>query len=193
MVRRALFVDRDGVLVRDVGLVTRAAELELLAGVPRALARARAAGYLVVVVTNQAVVARGLVTETELAALHAALDALVVAAGGYAPDAYYACPHHPHATLEAYRVACACRKPRPGLLLRAAAEHGLDLAASVTVGDRLTDIEAGHAAGTRTVQVLSGAHAAAPIVTLEAPPAGLAPDHTCRDLEEAVAWMLRES
>jgi D-glycero-D-manno-heptose 1,7-bisphosphate phosphatase len=120
------------------------------------------------------------------------MRSLLEAAGAPPLDAVYFCPHHPEATLPEYRVICDCRKPRPGLLLRAAGEHGLDLGASFMVGDRLTDIAAGAAAACRTVLVQTGRHAEPPIVAAEPPAAPCRPDHTCPDLPAAAAWILGE-
>ena len=138
--RRAVFLDRDGVINRAIVRQGKphppsaVSELEILAGVPDALARLRAAGFRLIVVTNQPDVARGTQTRAQVEALHAVL--------------------HSHLPLDEFRVCyhddadgCACRKPQPGLLLEAAREHGLSLAASFIVGDRWRDIEAGQRAG----------------------------------------------
>jgi D-glycero-D-manno-heptose 1,7-bisphosphate phosphatase len=189
-VRSAIFLDRDGVLVEDVDRVTHPDEFRVLDGVPAALKRLRAAGFLLIMVSNQPIVARGLVTESVLDALNEALNGQLKATGGPGLDAIYVCPHHPHADVSAYRVACDCRKPRPGLLLSAAADHALDLAASVMVGDRQTDVAAGAAAGCRTVLVETGKHVDPPITTLEPLPPDLTPDHVCADLAAAADWVL---
>ena len=144
------------------------------------------------IVSNQAAVARGLLTEGELAALHGAILDEIVASGGPRLDAVYYCPHHPEAVLPEYRVACQCRKPRPGMIVQAAAEHGLDLPASFLVGDRLSDIAAGAAAGCRTLLVTCGRHDAPPIATVDPPAAACRPDHTCPDLQAAARWILKQ-
>jgi D-glycero-D-manno-heptose 1,7-bisphosphate phosphatase len=186
---RAVLLDRDGVLVADGGLLTDAGELRLLPGVPAALARLAAAGWRLAVVTNQPVVARGLIDEDGLAAIHRHLTGLIIAAGGPQLDGIFACPHHPEATLPAYRQACVCRKPRPGLLLAAARELDLDLAASWMVGDRPSDIAAGRAAGCRTIQVETGKHNETPIRG-DGYQAGTEPEHRCADLAAAAALIL---
>ena len=186
---RAVLLDRDGVVIRDVELLTDPREVQLLPGVPTALVRLRLAGFALLVVTNQTVVARGLATLDDVGRVNAAMLQQIVAAGGPQLDGVYVCPHHPHADVPEYRVACDCRKPRPGLLRAAAAERGLDLGASFVVGDRMTDVAAGAAVGARTVLVHSGRHADAPIVMLDALPADLRPDHECAGLEEAAAWI----
>jgi D-glycero-D-manno-heptose 1,7-bisphosphate phosphatase len=184
---RALFLDRDGVVMRDDER-PGPRELALLPGAAAAIRAARAAGFRVFVVTNQTAVARGLMTEDDVHAVHARLGAELAREGAIV-DAFYVCPHHPNATLPAYRVACACRKPRPGLLLAAAADHDLDLAASVMIGDRSSDVAAGKRAGCRTVLVESGMHRAPPI---ESPDRfdDAVPDATAPDLAAAVRTLL---
>jgi D-glycero-D-manno-heptose 1,7-bisphosphate phosphatase len=187
---RAVLLDRDGVLVPDDGVLTDPARLTLLPGAAAALARLEAAGWRLAVVTNQPVVARGLIDETGLATVHRRLIELILAEGGPRIDGIYACPHHPEATLPAYRVACDCRKPRPGLLLRAAHDLALDITACWMVGDRPSDIAAGRAAGCRTILVESGRHRDPPIRG-SGYEAGTEADHRCRDLSEAAGIILR--
>jgi D-glycero-D-manno-heptose 1,7-bisphosphate phosphatase len=205
LLRAAVFLDRDGVLIEDRGLLVDAAGIRILPGVPAALRKLKEAGFFLAVVSNQAVVARGLISPRDLDALNTRIRDLLQAAGAPPLDAAYFCPHHPEAALPQYRVVCDCRKPRPGSLLRAAREHGLDLAASFMVGDRMTDIAAGAAAGCRTVLVQTGRHDAPPIVTALTPGYPLAgaspggrgeegcrPNHTCADLPAAAEWILGE-
>jgi D-glycero-D-manno-heptose 1,7-bisphosphate phosphatase len=153
--RPAIFLDRDGVLIEDAHYVGSPDRVRLLPGAAESVAALNRAGWPVVVVTNQAGVARGLFPAAAVDVVHAHLRSLL---SGYRArvDAFYFCPHHPEAELEALRVGCDCRKPRPGMLLQAAAELGLDLAASWMVGDRVSDLEAGAAAGARTILVRTG-------------------------------------
>jgi D-glycero-D-manno-heptose 1,7-bisphosphate phosphatase len=148
--RRGLFLDRDGTLCVLVPYIRDPARVELLPGVANALARARAAGWHPVVVTNQSGIARGLMTRAEVDAVHAALDRLL-AAHGAAVDGYFICPHHPD-----HSGACGCRKPAPGLVQTAARVLGLDLRRSALVGDTIEDVQAGAAAGCRTFLVGTG-------------------------------------
>ncbi len=188
--RRGIFLDRDGVLVEDAGPVTRLDQFRLLPGVPAALARLKQAGYLLLMASNQSVVARGLASEAELHELHRQLSCLLVDAGGPGLDASYFCPHHPNADLPAYRSECDCRKPRPGLLWRGAADFGLDLSECFMIGDRLTDVAAGRRAGCRTILVQTGQHDAPLIATVDPWDPSTAPDHVCRDLLSATDWIL---
>jgi len=187
--RRAVFLDRDGVLVEDRNLLVAAEAIRILPGVPAALASLRAGGFLLVVVSNQAVVARGLLDEDGVRGLQAEIQRRLVQAGAPELDGFYFCPHHTRATLERYRQDCACRKPRPGLLLQAAGELGIDPAASFMVGDRVTDLLAGAAAGCRTILVQTGQHEAPPIETLE-PVREIRPDFVCPGLPGAAGWIL---
>ena len=187
--KRAVLLDRDGVVIRDVELLTDPRDVELLTRVPAALLRLRLAGFALIVVTNQTVVARGLATLDDVRRVNAAMMQQIVDAGGPRLDGVYVCPHHPHADLPEYRIACDCRKPRPGLLHAAAGERGLDLGASFVVGDRMSDVAAGAAVGARTVLVRSGRHSDPPIVMVDALPADLSPDHECAGLDEAAAWI----
>jgi D-glycero-D-manno-heptose 1,7-bisphosphate phosphatase len=184
------FMDRDGVLIEDVHLLVRPDQVRLAPGAASALAALRRGGFRVVVVTNQTVVARGLAEEKDVDRVHAEIDRQLAAAGPGRIDAYYVCPHHPNATRPAYRIDCDCRKPKPGLLLRAAAEHGIDLRASFMIGDRITDVIAGRVAGCGTIMVETGAHLEPPIETGEPIDPTVKPDRTCRDLAEAAAFIL---
>ena len=190
--KRAVFLDRDGVLVEDAGLIVKPEQLKLLPGATEALQPLHRAAFSLVVVSNQAAVARGLIQETDVSQINARLERLLQMAGGPPLDGWYFCPHHPNATLAAYRVDCDCRKPRPGLLLRAALELALDLPASFMVGDRITDVIAGQRAGCRTVLVRTGMHLAPLIETVEPVDASMHPDHTCGSLAEAAEWILRK-
>ncbi len=153
--RPAVFVDRDGTLNREVNYLTRPDELRLLPGAADAIARLRQAGYAVVVVTNQSAVARGLITEDDLESIHNELRRQL-GCDRVELDGVYYCPHHPEHGAASYRMDCNCRKPRPGLLLRAASDLNLDLKRSVMVGDKLIDLQAGWNAGCRAALVLTG-------------------------------------
>ncbi|MBN1531199.1 MAG: HAD family hydrolase [Spirochaetes bacterium] len=157
--RRAVFFDRDGVLTVDKGVERNIREMELYPAAADTIAFMRSSGFLIFVVTNQPVVARGLVSEDDLRDHFRLFEReLLLRNPDAVVDMIYYCPHHPSANLERYRVLCECRKPKPGMLLRAAREFGVDLASSYMVGDRITDIVAGAAAGCRTVQCLTGKH-----------------------------------
>ncbi len=151
----AVFLDKDGTLIDDVPYNVDPARVQLAPTAAEALPILHAAGYQLVVVSNQSGVARGLFNEAALDGirrrLHDLLAELDVPLAGF-----YYCPHHPEGSVPAYATACACRKPQPGLLRRAAAELDIDLAKSWLVGDILDDIEAGRRAGCRTVLIDNG-------------------------------------
>lgn len=148
----AVFLDKDGTLVEDVPYNVDPARIVLVPGAAAGLRRLAGLGYRLFVVSNQAGLALG---RFDAAALERAWRHLagMLAAQGVVLDGFYHCPHHPQGTNAALAMACTCRKPAPGLLLRAAAEHGIDLASSWMVGDILHDVEAGRRAGCRTVLV----------------------------------------
>ena len=185
MARAAVFLDRDGVLMHDVEIVTRKEDVQLYPYAAGAARRLRDAGFVLVVVTNQPVVARGLCSEADVDAVHAFIQEKL----GGVIDRYSFCPHHPKATLEAYRAICECRKPRAGMLRDAAKSLHIDLARSFMVGDRPSDIAAGRRAGCRTVLVETGKHVSPPIESPDRP-VSLVPDWTCANLEEAAEWIL---
>lgn len=186
----AVLLDRDGVLIEDVHLLSQPGDIRIPAGVPQALQQLKEEGFLLIVISNQTVVARGLLSEEGVRGLQAQVECRLTEEGAPPLDGFYFCPHHPNATLPSYRVACECRKPRPGLLLRAAREKDIDLSASFVIGDRLTDIMAGARAGCRTVLVETGAHVAPFIETSEPIDITISPDYICRNLAEAARWVL---
>jgi len=190
MANRAVFLDRDGTLIEEVGYATRPEQIRILGGVARALARLAAAGYKLVVVTNQSGIARGFLTEDDLNRFHQALDDHLGLLGARV-DVYYTCPHHPDPA-EAVRpelaVDCQCRKPRPGLILQAARDLGLDLAESWLVGDTWRDIEAGQAAGVQTIKL-----PAIPSHDGPRPPQVQPPTAEAASLERAADMILQSS
>lgn len=152
MMHPAIFLDRDGTLVESRHYPTEPDQLVLYPGVAAELRRLQAAGFRLVLITNQAGVALGLIQPQQLERMHAHLRA-ELRREGVKLDAIYVCPHHPNGTVPELAIACDCRKPKPGMLSRAAAELALDLSQSWFVGDILDDIEAGNRAGCRTVLV----------------------------------------
>jgi D-glycero-D-manno-heptose 1,7-bisphosphate phosphatase len=144
--RRAAFLDRDGVINIDRGYVARVADFEFVPGVVGACRRLAEASFALVVITNQSGIGRGLYAEADFQALSAWLRWEMAEAGAPLAGIYH-CPHHPTDALGEFRRKCDCRKPAPGLLLRAAQELGLDLARSVMFGDKHSDLQAAAAAG----------------------------------------------
>lgn len=184
--QKAIFLDRDGVINEDIDLIHHSEQLKVYPYVPSAIRRINQSDYLSIVVTNQSVVARGLASITDLDRIHAEMDYQLAAGSAFVDDLYY-CPHHPDKGFEGevpeLKTECECRKPKPGMLLKAAERYNINLEESWIIGDRYADIEAGHRAGCTTVGVLTGN--------------GLrntmrAPDFTFQNLAEAVDFILNE-
>lgn len=146
MSRKAAFIDRDGVLNEERAFVHRIEDFAFLPGAVEALRLLKSAGYLLVVITNQSGIARGLYSESDYLALTGHMREQLASAG-VTLDAIEYCPHLPDARVARYRVECECRKPKPGMLTRAIRALDIEVGASFLVGDRLSDMEAGRAAG----------------------------------------------
>lgn len=184
-VRRAVFLDRDGTLLEEGNYVDRLDRLVFFPYTVDAVRALNEADFAVVVVTNQSGVARGMYPESFVTEAHRYIDERLRAGGAHV-DGYYYCPHHPEGTVADLRQDCDCRKPRPGQLLRAAADLRLDLPRSFMVGDRWKDIEAGKAVGARPVLVRTG-------YGREAEDANPDDDTEVVDnLIQAVTWILRQ-
>ena len=150
--QKAVFLDRDGTINQYVGFLTKPEQFELIPEVPAAIKLINKSGYLAIVVTNQPVIARGDCTWEGLQMIHDKMETELGKAGAFL-DGIYVCPHHPDKGFEGerpeYKVACDCRKPSPGLILRAAQDFNIDLSQSIMIGDSDNDIEAGRQAGLR--------------------------------------------
>jgi D-glycero-D-manno-heptose 1,7-bisphosphate phosphatase len=153
--KKAVFVDRDGTLNVEKNYLYRVEDFEFIPGVLEAIRRLRDSGFLVIVVTNQSGVARGYFTLAEVDALHRHIQN-ELKKSGTCIDGFYVCPHHPTEGVGEYRRECDCRKGEPGLLLRAAAEHHIDLLGSYMIGDKVADVEAGERAGCKPLLVMTG-------------------------------------
>lgn len=157
--QKAIFLDRDGTINKYVGFLRNINDFELIDGVAEAIRKINESGYLAVVVTNQPVIARGEVSFEELEEIHNKMETLLGKEGAYL-DAIYYCPHHPHKGYEGERpelkIDCDCRKPKPGMLLKAAADFNIDLSRSWMVGDGENDIQAGINAGCKTALLSNG-------------------------------------
>ena len=186
MSRPAVFLDRDGTLLEEAGYLDRLDRLIFFPFTIDAVRLLNRAGFAVVVVTNQAGIARGIFKESFVAEAHRHITERL-AAGGARIDAFYYCPHHPEAVVKEFRQTCGCRKPNPGMLTRAAADLDLALDRSFVVGDRWHDLEAGARVGARTLLVRTGYGK-----TEEAAPRPqLRPAAIVENVMEAVSWILR--
>ncbi len=157
--QKAIFLDRDGTINKYVGFLQDIDSFELLPGVIEAVKKINASGYLAIVVTNQPVIARGEISVPELREIHNKMETLLGEGGAYLDGVYY-CPHHPHRGFEGevieLKIECDCRKPKPGMLLKAAKDFNIDISQSWMIGDSENDVEAGKAAGCRTVLIGDG-------------------------------------
>ena len=184
--RSAVFLDRDGTLAEEAGYLSSLERLHIFPYAIDAVRLLNRAGFVIVVITNQAGIARGIIKETFVGETHAHI-AQRFAEGGARIDAFYYCPHHPKGIVEGFIGACDCRKPQPGMLRRAADDLDLDLASSFVVGDALRDVEAGKAVGARAVLVRTGYGA----TEYARPDRHVEPDAIVDNLMGAVAWILR--
>lgn len=184
--KRAVFLDRDGTLTQDLGFVHRPDDLQLLDNVVAGLRRMSAAGFGLYITTNQSGIARGYFSEADMHVFNAALRERL-RAEGVDIEAIYYCPFHPKGSVEFYRQDSPLRKPRPGMILQAAAEHQLALPASFAIGDKKSDILAGQAAGCRTILVRTGARGAGE------PDLQATPDFIAPHLLAAAEWIERDA
>ena len=155
MKQRAVFIDRDGTMSEEVGYINHSSRFRLFPYTATAIKHLNESGWLAIVVTNQAGVARGYFSEDMIDTVHAQMTKDVTANGGRI-DAIYYCAHHPSVGEPPYRVACDCRKPQPGLINRAAEKFDVDLSSSWMIGDRYSDVELARNAGVKSMFVLSG-------------------------------------
>ncbi|MDD3118389.1 MAG: HAD family hydrolase [Victivallales bacterium] len=179
---KACFLDRDGVVIVEKDYLRDVSQVELETGAAEAIRQLKQHGYLVIVVSNQSGVARGYFSEEDVRAVNARIDALL-AAEGTAVDDWFFCPHHPQGKIPAYTRQCDCRKPGTGMLLQAAQKHHIDLSASFMIGDKLSDVATGRAAGcAAAVLVRTGHGGTAELPTEDVP--------TAADIRAAVALLL---
>ncbi len=157
--QKAIFLDRDGTINKYVGFLRNIDDFELIDGVAEAIRKINESGYLAIVATNQPVIVRGEVSFDELEEIHNKMETLLGKEGAYLNAIYY-CPHHPHKGYEGERpelkIDCDCRKPKPGMLLKAAEDFNIDLSQSWMIGDGENDIKAGINAGCKTVLIGNG-------------------------------------
>lgn len=181
LLRPAAFIDRDGVINEERNYVHRVDDFVFLPGVIEGLRRFQSMGYVLVVVTNQAGIARGLYSEADFDRLNDYM-LLELRTLGIKISGVYHCPHHPHGSVKELAVNCECRKPRPGMLLAAARDLGLSLERSVLVGDKHSDIEAGQSAGVPINILVESGH----VLDVKA---RIAAAVVCQNLAAAANWV----
>ena len=178
--RHAVFLDRDGVLNDDPGYVYRTEDLKLLPEVASSLKRLSSAGFVLIVITNQAGIARGKFTIADTNRFNTALAEEIARKSGASIAGFYICPHHPEGTVKEFAIVCECRKPGTKLVQQAAIDHGIDLSKSYFIGDRESDVECGLRAGMTSIQVRSaGGFKSHPT-----------PSAFLSDLGEAATWII---
>jgi len=180
---KAVFLDRDGTIIEDVGYLNNPLDIKFIPGTIEAIKKLNQAGYKVVVITNQSGVARGLIREDMLQTIDKTIQKTILAGGGHL-DAIYYCPHHAEHGHYPYKRECDCRKPGPGMILKAAKDLKLDLSQSFMIGDKISDIEAGINSGVKPILVLSG-RGQHEQTKLDNKKAGI-----CQDLSQAVGQIL---
>jgi D-glycero-D-manno-heptose 1,7-bisphosphate phosphatase len=185
--RPAVFLDRDGTINEQMGYINHLSRFVLLPGSAAAIRMLNKHDIPVFVVTNQSGLARGYFPPSLLDEVHAKMIALLAVEGARV-DGIYVCPHHPEAKEERFRKDCDCRKPKPGLFVKAAREHDIDLAASFVVGDRWSDLKAAAACGASGILVLSG-YGRGDLEYI-GPTQSIRPAHVAEDLVEAAAWII---
>ena len=195
----AIFLDRDGTLIEEVGYLHRLEDIRIYPEAFEAVKKINQSGAQAIVITNQSGIARGLITQEDLERLHRQINDAFRQKGARL-DAYYHCPHHPTEGTGKHTRTCDCRKPQPGLLLRAAQELQLDLEASHMIGDTLRDIEAGHRAGCQSILVKTGYGQEELLLLNEEQASGSSSinpvqrsDHVSTNILEAVNWILEHN
>ena len=182
----AIFLDRDGTLNVDAGYLDRKERLTLFPWSLESVRLLRRAGYAVVVVTNQGGVARGMIEESFVEEVHRIIQSRLADIGEEL-DGHYYCPHEPAGSIEAFRVDCDCRKPKPGMVTRAIRDLGLDIKRSVVIGDKWSDVRLAKQTGARSVLVRTGYGRSQEKIRQE----GLSADVVVDTLMDAVNWILR--
>lgn len=183
----AVFLDRDGTVSDEAGYINHIDRFKVYPWTPQAVKKLNDAGVPVFLITNQSGVARGYFPDELVREVHRKLCDSLARSGAFLDGMYY-CPHHPEGRKAAYRMLCDCRKPAPGMLLKAAREHDIDLSLSFVIGDRYVDVETGFRAGARGVLVLSGYGRGEYLYQRDLWPRP--PDHIAENLSDAVDWVL---
>lgn len=180
--KRAVFLDRDGTIIKQVELLHKISEVRVLPGAYDAIRELSRLGFFIVVITNQPVVARGIIMPQGVDEIHRAMMARFAKKGAKI-DAVYFCPHHPNANLAEYRMKCDCRKPAIGMITQAAKDHDINLRKSFMIGDATPDVQAGNNAGLTTILVETG-HGGKDPWQYENKP-----DFVAKNLKEAVGFI----
>ena len=185
----AVFLDRDGTMVQDVGYLSRLEDLHWFPWTIEAVRLLHRAGFLLCVTTNQSGIALGFCTDAFVRRVHEEMSAAIEAAGGRI-DGWFYCPHHPEAAIDALRMECECRKPRPGLVRQAQERFDIDLTRSFVIGDKAADVGLAESVGARGILVRTG-YGESELVRHNGRAPGTA--HVATDLLGAATWILAEA
>ena len=151
--KKAIFLDRDGVINKEVNYLIRKKDIKIINGVPEALKELKDRGFMLIVISNQPSVARGWVTKEGIEEINNEINRRIKEKSDIEIDKFYFCPHHPNATLKKFRKICKCRKPCPGMILQATKEFDINLEESWVIGDRISDIATGKEVGCKTILI----------------------------------------
>jgi len=174
---KAVFLDRDGTIIEDTNYLNSPTKIKFLPGAIDAIRKINQSGFKTVIISNQAGVAKGKITPDELVLVDEAFIETISKEKGRIDAGYY-CPHHPD-----FGSDCDCRKPKPGMILKAAKDYQIDLKQSYMIGDKDIDVECGQNAGTKSIRILSNYELSS----------SLKPDYFAKDLKEAVEWIIKDS
>ena len=184
--KKAIFLDKDGTLIPDIPYNTDREKIELFVDSCTGISALYKANFYLFIISNQSGIAKGLFKESALMGVKEKIETLLLGLG-VELSGFYFCPHHPSGTILKYSKRCACRKPEPGMLLKAAKEHEIDLAASWMIGDILNDVEAGNRAGCRSILLNNGGE------TIWQPGAYRKPDFFAKSIDEAARLILNRN
>lgn len=189
MMKPAVFLDRDGTLIEEVGYIHKVEDLKVIDGTSKAIKQLNENGFITIIVTNQSGVARGYFEEKDVHNLNGALEDILKKDNAWFDKVYY-CPHHIKGNIEKYTISCECRKPKAGLINQALKDFpNIDLSQSYVIGDKLIDVELGHNAGCKGILVKTGYGAQ---MIQDSDDNSVKPDFVAENVEEAISFILSE-
>ncbi len=189
MKRKAVFIDRDGTINKEVNYLHKVEDLEILPGVAEAIKLLNDRGFLVIVPTNQSGIARGYYGVEDMRKINEEISRRLAKNGAYI-DAFYFCPHHPKGKIEEFTISCDCRKPKSGMFLKAAGDYNVDFPGSFSIGDKIRDLEPAKKLGCKGILVKTG-YGEEELKEREA--WQLEPDYVAEDLMEGVKWIIENA
>ena len=191
MNNKTIFFDRDGILIKDVHLLTKCEQVQIYPETFKVFKLLKTLNVKSIIITNQTVVARGMISVKEVEMINNFICNKIFLKTGYKIGKFYYCPHHPNANIEKYRVNCECRKPKSSMLIQAAKDFNIELSNSWMIGDRISDIIAGYNVGCKTILVETGKHLEEPIQS-DSMDLSIKPDFICENILKAVELIINE-